>query len=349
MSDPAELNDTPEPTEPSDAERSETLRVATRLVYENNLRLLKAEISGQDRLVQRLALAATHHIVEPASAVRLTLVGPSGTGKTTMARAVARLTNRPFVELSVTDLAQTGWQGPQLSELLSESLSNQVRLLHLEGKGTRADLSKEPVLFLDEFDKCAYGGHVDTARGHYLGKQQTMLGLLGSNGHVLIGSESVSTARMMIICAGVFDGLRETPYPMPADVEALGFMHELVERMGPIFLLEPLRGTPLEKVLRKGIEAKLTTAKAFGYELEISPEAICYTARAIARERAGPRSGVSWLAAAADECLGRLLDSDAPAGSRAILSPDDLRFGRIRNRALPPLPDWPDEPPSLAF
>ncbi len=277
-----------------------------------------------------------------------------------MARAVARLTNRPFVEISVTDLVQTGWHGPQLSELLAQSLSSQVRLLHMEGKGTLADLTAEPVLFLDEFDKCAYGGHVDSARGHYLGKQQTLLGMLGTNGHVVIGSESVSTARMMIICAGVFAGLpeppdAETPYPeisspvMPSDLEDLGFMKELIERIGTIHRLAPLSGKSLEEVLRKGIQTKLATVRAFGYELEISSEAISYTAKAIAREKAGPRSGVSWLGAAADECLERLLDSDAPAGSRAILTPDDLRFGRVRTRALAAPPDSPDEPPSLAF
>ena len=334
--------DEPEPEEPND---QEILQASTHLVYENALQRIRERVSGHDRLTQRLALAATQHIVAPEGGARLTLVGPSGSGKTTIARAMAAVTNRPFAELSMTDVVQTGWQGPQLSELLSSSLLHQAGALQRAGKGMVPDLIAEAILFLDEADKTAFGGFDGSARDHYLGKQMTILGLLGSNGRVLVGSDSIATNRMMIICAGVFAGLPDTPHLLPKDIEDLGFLHELVERMGVIHRLSPLTGKPLEAVLRKGLEPNLTTARAFGYDLEISDQVISYAAVAVAGGRGGPRSGVSWLRAAADSCLERLLEERAPAGTKITVSPDDVELGRVQPRSEAGSSDRPEEDP----
>lgn len=311
-------------TEPSEEDAATTMHVASRIVYRNALARIKEKVFGHDHLVPKLAMAATQHIISPASAIRLTLIGPSGSGKTTMARALAAATNRPFVEFSMTDMVQTGWQGHQLSDLISDSLMQQASALHRAGKGEINELMGEAVLFIDEADKAAFAGMDPTSRSHYIGKQQTILGLLGSNGRVIAGSHSLSTNCMMVISGGVFAGMRKTTNPSPADIEALGFLHELVERMGIIHVIDPISGEALKDVLRSGLAANIATARAFGYHLEITDQALSYTANAVRNGVAGPRSGVSWLRSAADNCLGRVLAADAPEGTRITVSPDDL-------------------------
>ena len=325
------------------------MRVASRIVYQNALARIKEKVFGHERLIPKLAMAATQHIISPASAIRLTLIGPSGSGKTTMARALAAATNRPFVEFSMTDMVQTGWHGHQLSDLISDSLLQQASALQRAGKGEIKELMGEAVLFIDEADKAAFAGLDPISRSHYVGKQQTILGLLGSNGRVIAGSHSLPTSCMMVICGGVFSGMRRTSSPSPADIEALGFLHELVERMGIIHVIDPMSGEALKDVLRSGLAANVATARAFGYHLEITDQALSYTANAVGNGVAGPRSGVSWLRNAADNCLGRMLADDAPEGTRITLSPDDLCLPRSNDpvQSEPP-PVEGDEPPAFS-
>lgn len=65
-------------SELEEGDQDEILRASTHLVYHNALRRIREQVSGHERLTQRLAMAATQHIVAPEGGLRLTLVGPSG-------------------------------------------------------------------------------------------------------------------------------------------------------------------------------------------------------------------------------------------------------------------------------
>lgn len=309
-------------------------RGAARAIHGHALAALEERVQGHRSLLSRLAVSVSQHITTPEAGTRLTLIGPSGSGKTLIARTLASLANRPFAELAMPDVSQTGWMGPQVSEVLSSQLLHQAKTLAATGAGELSAILHESVVFVDEIDKISFKGCDAQTRTAYSGKQQSLLGLLSGTGKVILEGQSFSTSQMMVVCAGVFDGLRDTPFPMPEDIVELGFHHELVERMGMLHRLSPLRGAQLERVLRSGLEPTLETAKTFGYEIDVSPAALAYAANLVAGGAAGPRSGVSWLRAAAEVGLAQMLSDNAPAGHRRVLTPDDLNVS-LRSPARP--------------
>jgi ATP-dependent Clp protease ATP-binding subunit ClpX len=131
------------------------------------------------------------------------LIGPTGSGKTMMVKALAELLGVPFVAACTTSLVESGYRGRPVEDIIRA-------LLHQSGNEPRK--AEWGIVFLDEIDKirrqCVGGGRDISGEG----VQNSLLTLL--DGRVCDAVESVAipavdTSRILFVCAGAFEGLEE--------------------------------------------------------------------------------------------------------------------------------------------
>lgn len=236
---------------------------------QDTLASLAVELRGDDggpydRVLTRLALASVWSMVMN-SPLRLALLGQTGAGKTTLAKALARALGVPFAHLLLTDLAENTWAGPQV---LTDGLAPIVDP-YLRAMAGAAGLASPPteilaphgVVLLDELQSLALTTaagtrHASKSSGASwrVGRQESLLPLLDENG-VMLGSRGnsthpirVATHRLLVISAGSFGQLDHTSTITPAALVQTGLLPELVDRMGPILQLPPLH--PAARAMR---------------------------------------------------------------------------------------------------
>lgn len=306
---------------------------AVALYHEIRARM-RQRVVGHSEAVTRLALMGAQHLLG-AARQRALLVGPSGCGKSTLTRALAEALEVPHVIVDVTGLAEQNWRGYDLSDV--------ARDLYERSDDSLARMHKA-VVVLDEIDKVGLGQAEGAGKDYRLGKQQSLLSLLGGGLEIRFGlggddrSLSWMTDQALLVGAGVFDGLPTSGPVSPGELIEWGFIPELVERLGSVVRLSPLEGKELIQVLRSDLDEVAKMFDAFGYRLEFTDEAVSYVARAVERSggSAGPRSGVSWLRAAGERGLVRLLHAKAQEGSTWMVTPDDVRIPPSISSGSPP-------------
>lgn len=285
---------------------------------------LRRDVVGHEDAIDHLSVMGVQHLLGQHGQ-RLLLVGPSGVGKTTLARSLAAALDVPFLLVDVAELAETNWHGVQLADSITE--------LWTATSGSESLMARALVV-LDEIDKVTREGSVGAGSDYRRGKQESLLGLLGG-AEVRYGTgggrerDNVwSARRAIVIGAGVFPGLPRGRDPSPADFIRLGLMSELVERFGLVMRLAPLDAASLIEVLRRGTQSAVELFATFGLELRVPDTVLSYVASAVASGigEAGPRSGVSCLLGAAQRRLVELLREDACEGMRCTLSPDDVHL-----------------------
>jgi ATP-dependent protease Clp ATPase subunit len=301
------------------------LELEARLAYQAIRARLTTAVVGHEAARDLLALLGTQHLLgsQPGPPVRAVLVGPSGSGKSTLTRALAESLRVPFAVVDVTELAETNWSGLQIADVLGE--------LWRQADGD-ADRFQRAVIVLDELDKVATGAAIGVSLDYAIGRQRSLLPLLGGGALRLAPpgtrdrTVTWDSRHALIVGAGVFDGLPRDRRVTPADLRRLGLMHELVERLGHVIQLAPLRASELASVLRSGLRSTEGLYRRFGFRLQVTDEACALVARAVVEGRldAGPRQAVTLLAAAAQERLLTLLNAGAPGGSVVALAPDDV-------------------------
>lgn len=277
-------------------------------------------IRGHGHAVHALSLAGTRHLAaiqagSVTGGARILLIGPSGVGKTHIMTTLADVLAVPLRRVDATMLAQQNWQGTQITDHL-QALYDE----HGPAVGQHA------IILLDEIDKVCARDSTGSSRDYQLGRQTSLLPLVGVGSEIpLKGGQRCRPDGMFIVMAGVFAGL-PPGLVGPGDLLRLGLMHELVERVGSIIRLEPLPLHELVHVLRAGLSEHVETYRHFGYVLEIDAETLSYVATCLASrvDEAGPRSGISWLRAGADRQLCSLLEGEVPPGIRVTLRPDDV-------------------------
>lgn len=202
-----------------------------------------------DRALAILALSLTRWLHAPYP-LRMTVVGPTGAGKTKLLELVASVVRVPSIIIPVVDLAETGWRGAQLGEA--------CRLLHphlfVRDETSRRivvpsrTVTERSVIMLDEIDKIATLSHDGTrlegsAAAARIGKQQSLLPLLDPLSEILVHYEDAahpfrwSLQRSVVLCAGAFAMLPDASRMSAADLLRVGLSPELVDRMGAIIAL----------------------------------------------------------------------------------------------------------------
>ncbi|MDE6928045.1 MAG: ATP-dependent Clp protease ATP-binding subunit ClpX [Muribaculaceae bacterium] len=243
-------------------------------------------VIGQESAKRYLSVAVYNHYKRLMQAdddtdiekSNIIMVGPTGTGKTLIAKTIARLLDVPFTIVDATVLTQAGYVGEDIESLLT-------RLL----QAADYDVTKAErgIVFIDEIDKIARKGDNPSITRDVSGEgvQQGLLKLLegsvvnvppqGGRKHPEQRMIPVDTKNILFICGGAFDGIEQKiahrlnshavgyatssqrrvkkddylQYVEPQDLKSFGLIPEIIGRLPILTHLEPLNREALRRVL----------------------------------------------------------------------------------------------------
>lgn len=207
------------------------------------------------------------------------LVGETGTGKTLLARTIARLIDVPFTIVDATVLTEAGYVGEDIESILT-------RLLQVADYNVEA--AERGIVFIDEIDKIARKGDNPSITRDVSGEgvQQGLLKLLegsivnvppqGGRKHPDQKMIPVNTKNILFICGGAFDGIKTKianrlnsrvvgynsdkdkdkidfnnllQYVAPQDLKSFGLIPEIIGRLPILTHLDPLDRDALRRIL----------------------------------------------------------------------------------------------------
>ncbi|MEI2738772.1 MAG: ATP-dependent Clp protease ATP-binding subunit ClpX [Chitinophagaceae bacterium] len=275
-------------------------------------KFLDEYVIGQDEAKKTLAVAVYNHYKrlqqrnnESVSAnneveiekSNIIMVGETGTGKTLLAKSIARLLNVPFTIVDATVFTESGYVGEDVESILS-------RLLQVCNYDVAA--AERGIVFIDEIDKIARKGDNPSITRDVSGEgvQQGLLKLLegsevlvppqGGRKHPEQKLVKINTQNILFICGGAFDGIDRViarrvqtntigfnvdkelqedmkknllRYVNPQDLKSFGLIPELLGRLPVVTHLDPLDAATLRSILTEPKNALVKQYKKL-FELE---------------------------------------------------------------------------------
>lgn len=277
---------------------------------------LDGYVIGQDEAKRNLSVAVYNHykrVLQPKGSddveiekSNIIMVGRTGTGKTLLARTIARMLDVPFAIVDATVLTEAGYVGEDIESILT-------RLL--QACDYNVAKAEKGIVFIDEIDKIARKGDNPSITRDVSGEgvQQGLLKLLegskvgvppqGGRKHPEQKLIEVDTKNILFICGGAFDGIEQKigarlntrsvgfstdenrkevdrnnllQYVTPADLKKFGLIPEIIGRLPILTYLEPLDAEALKRILT---EPKNAIVKQYqklfqmdGITLTIDPE-----------------------------------------------------------------------------
>jgi ATP-dependent Clp protease ATP-binding subunit ClpX len=245
-------------------------------------------VIGQDDAKKTLSVAVYNHYKRLNQKIgkddieidksNVVLVGRTGTGKTLLAKTIAKMLNVPFCIADATVLTEAGYVGEDVESILS-------RLLQAADYNAKA--AERGIVFIDEIDKIARKSDNPSITRDVSGEgvQQALLKLLegsvvnvppqGGRKHPEQKMIQIDTKNILFVCGGAFDGIekiianrvnRQTigftsseekridsesllKYINPTDLKTFGLIPELIGRFPVLSYLEPLDAKSLRRIL----------------------------------------------------------------------------------------------------
>jgi len=280
---------------------------------------LDEHVIGQEEAKKIISVAVYNHykrLMQPETKddveiekSNVILVGRTGTGKTLLAKTIAKMLNVPFCIADATILTEAGYVGEDVESILS-------RLL--QAADYNAQLAERGIVFIDEIDKIARKSDNPSITRDVSGEgvQQALLKLLegtisnvppqGGRKHPDQKMIAVNTRNILFICGGAFDGIESIiskrvnrqvigfssegntiinsenllQYINPTDIKTFGLIPELIGRFPVLTYLNPLDAPALRRIL---IEPKNALIKQYvklfdldGIKLTVETEALDY-------------------------------------------------------------------------
>lgn len=277
-------------------------------------------IIGQDDAKRYLSVAVYNHYKRLAQEKdengveieksNIIMVGATGTGKTLLARTIARILNVPFTIVDATVFTEAGYVGEDVESILS-------RLLQVADFDVKK--AERGIVFIDEIDKIARKSDNPSITRDVSGEgvQQGLLKLLegsivnvppkGGRKHPDQDYVHIDTHNILFICGGAFDGIERKiaqrlnthtvgynsvqnaqkidaqnlmKYIEPQDLKSFGLIPEIIGRLPVLTYLNPLDKTALTQILT---EPKNSIIKQYeklfemdGVKLTFDPETLDY-------------------------------------------------------------------------
>lgn len=248
-------------------------------------------VIGQDMAKRFLSVAVYNHykrLKQPKDSdeveiekSNIIMVGSTGTGKTLMARTIAKMLDVPFTIVDATVFTEAGYVGEDVESILS-------RLLQVADYNKT--LAERGIVFIDEIDKIARKSDNPSITRDVSGEgvQQGLLKLLegtnvnvppkGGRKHPDQDYVQVDTRNILFICGGAFDGIESKiaqrlnthvvgfesigktkkidrdnmmQYIQPQDLKAFGLIPEIIGRLPVLTYLNPLDRNALRRILEE--------------------------------------------------------------------------------------------------
>ncbi len=290
-------------------------------------------VIGQDEAKCALAVSVYNHykrLMQRGAAddveiekSNIIMVGSTGTGKTLLARTIAKLLKVPFTIVDATVLTEAGYVGEDIESILTRLL--QVADYNVED-------AERGIVFIDEIDKIARKSDNPSITRDVSGEgvQQGLLKLLegsvvnvppqGGRKHPDQKMIAVNTKHILFICGGAFDGIEKKiaqrlnthvvgynsvqnkmnidkgdmmQYIMPQDLRSFGLIPEIIGRLPILTSLRPLDRSTLRNILT---EPKNSIIKQYvklmdmdGVELTFDDEALEYIVDTAVEYKLGAR------------------------------------------------------------
>ena len=246
-------------------------------------------VIGQDDAKRYLAVSVYNHYKRLAQErdddgveiekSNIVMVGPTGTGKTLLARSIAKLLKVPFTIVDATVFTEAGYVGEDVESILS-------RLLQVANWDVK--MAERGIVFIDEIDKIARKSDNPSITRDVSGEgvQQGLLKLLegsivnvppkGGRKHPDQDYVHVDTHNILFICGGAFDGIERKiaqrlnthvvgfnsiqnmrsidknnlmQYVQPQDLKSFGLIPEIIGRLPVLTYLNPLDRDALRRIL----------------------------------------------------------------------------------------------------